>query len=105
MFQYSEFLKIQTFSQNADQIQTNIKGLTEKVCITDQNYFYRPLCHHSLSMIVHLPFMERGPWLYDAIFLQALCMSTDSFGFNCCVSVVQHNDKYLKAFMISQNLL
>ena len=34
------------FSKSTDQIQTNFRGFYEKVCITDQHYFYRPLCHH-----------------------------------------------------------
>ena len=42
----STFLKIQTnfskYRPNTDQFLT----FFEKVCITDQNYFYRPLCHH-----------------------------------------------------------
>ena len=32
--------------ENTDQIQTNFWHFFEKVCMTDQNYFYRPLCHH-----------------------------------------------------------
>ena len=37
----STFLKIQTFSQNADQFRC----FPKKICTTDQNYSYRPLCH------------------------------------------------------------
>ena len=32
------FLKIQTFSQNTDQVQTNFEDFSEKVCITDENH-------------------------------------------------------------------
>ena len=42
----SQFLLIQTFSQNTDEIQTNFRVFSEKDCITDQKHFYRPLCHH-----------------------------------------------------------
>ena len=28
------------------KIQTKFRGFPAKVCITDKNYFYRPLCHH-----------------------------------------------------------
>ena len=34
-------LKIQTFSDNTDQIQTNFKRFSEKSI-----NFYKPLCHH-----------------------------------------------------------
>ena len=47
---HSTFLKILTFSQNTDQIQTSFKGFSEKVCITDQN-FYTPLCHHCITLV------------------------------------------------------
>ena len=42
----STFLKTQIFSKNTDQIQNNFRGFPDKVCITDQNYLYRPVCHH-----------------------------------------------------------
>ena len=45
-FVCQHFWKYRPISQNTDQIQTNFWHFFEKVCITDQNYFYRPLCHH-----------------------------------------------------------
>ena len=38
--------KILTFWKNTDQLQTIFNHFSEKVCITDQNYLYRPNCHH-----------------------------------------------------------
>ena len=38
--------KILTFWINTDQLQTIFNHFSEKVCITDQNYLYRPNCHH-----------------------------------------------------------
>jgi len=38
--------KILTFWKNTEQLQTIFNYFSEKVCITDQNYLYRPNCHH-----------------------------------------------------------
>ena len=34
------------YSEKYRQLQTIFNPFPEKVCITDQNYFYRPNCHH-----------------------------------------------------------
>ena len=51
IFCVSTFLKIQTnfskYRPNTDQSLT----FFEKVCIIDQNYFFRPLCHHCVMSL------------------------------------------------------
>ena len=53
-------LKIPTFSQNTDEIQINFRGFPEKVCITDQNCFYRPLCHHYFWHQIRFPDLQKN---------------------------------------------
>ena len=42
---------ILTFWKNTDQLQTIFNPFFEKVCITDQNYLYRPSCHHCTGVV------------------------------------------------------
>ena len=46
------------------KIQTNFRGFPQKVCIADQNYFYRPVSHHWLrpQKVFHRVMFLREQW-------------------------------------------
>ena len=70
--------KILTFWKNTDQLQTIFNYFSEKVCITDQNYLYRPNCHHCYPGIKLNKVATSWGWLTKG------CPKFHSFHFDFC---------------------